>query len=126
MQTLRQIKSDGNGGVLNGSLEVIHVHILLVTPLGASYMAQPGTDQYKGRIAVRETAHYTSAAAELPVQPLNHIVGSDASPVFAGEITVEQSFLNTVLNFLAASFSFMERSSSTTVLAFSLAALLLS
>ena len=60
---------------------MLHVHVLLVAPLGAGYMAQPGTNQHKGRVAVRETAHHTGAAADLPVQPLNDIVGADASPV---------------------------------------------
>ena len=50
------------------------------------------------RRPVRETAHYTSAAADLPVQPLNDIIGADASPVFTGKITVSQRFLNTVLH----------------------------
>lgn len=41
---------------------------------------------------------YTSAAATLPVQSLNNIVGSDAGPVFIGKVTVGQGFLNTGLN----------------------------
>ena len=82
------MKSASNGDVLNGSLQMLHVHVLLVSPLGASHMAQPGTDQHEGRVAVRETAHHTSAAADFPVQSLNDIIGPDASPVLAGEITV--------------------------------------
>ena len=74
------MKSVSNGGVLNGSRQVLHVHVLLVAPLGAGHMAQPGTNQHKGRVAVRETAHHTGAAADLPVQPLSDIVGADASP----------------------------------------------
>ncbi len=120
------MKSASNEGALKGRLQVLHVHVLLVAPLGTSHMAQPGTYQHEGRVPVRETAHYTSAAAYLPVQPLNDVVGANTSPVFAGKIAVGQRFLNTVLNFLAASFSFMKRSSSTAVLTFSLVALLLS
>ena len=78
-----------------------HVHVLIVAPLGTSHMAQPGTDQHKSGIAVRETANHTSAAADLSVQPLNDIVGTDMGPVLAGEITVGQGFLNTVLNFFS-------------------------
>ncbi len=78
------MKSASNGGVLNGGLQVLHIHVLLVAPLGTSHMAQPGTDQHKGRIAIRETAYHTGAAADLTVQPLNNIVGADASPVLAG------------------------------------------
>ena len=31
---------------------MLHIHVLLVGPLGAGYMAQPGADQHEGRIAV--------------------------------------------------------------------------
>ena len=120
------MKSACNAGVLKGRLQMLHVHVLLVAPLGTGYMAQPGTDQHEGRVAIRETAHHTGTAADLPVQPLNYIVGSDASPVFAGEITVGQRFLNAILHLLGGLFSFMECSSSTTALAFSRAAFLLS
>ena len=41
------MKSAGNGGVLNGSLQMLHIHVLLISPLGAGYMTQPGTDQDK-------------------------------------------------------------------------------
>jgi len=118
------MKSAGNGDILNGSLQMLHIHVLLVAPLSADLMAQPGTDQHEGRVTVRETAHHTGAAADLPVQPLNDNVGSDASPVFAGKVTVCQSLLNAIYTFLAASFSFMQHSSSTTALAFSRAAFL--
>ena len=61
---------------------MLHIHVLLVAPLGASYMAEPGTDQHQSRIAIREAAHYSGAAADLPVEPFNDIVGTDTSPVF--------------------------------------------
>ena len=86
------MKSASNGGVLQGSLQVLHVHVHLVAPLGAGHMAQPGTDQHEGGVAVWETAHYTSAAADLTVQPLNNIVGADASPVLAGKVTIGKLF----------------------------------
>ena len=69
-------------------------------------MAQPGTDQHEGRVAVWKTTHHTGAATDLPVQPLNDIVGSDASPVLAGKVTVGQGFLNTVLHLLGRFFQF--------------------
>lgn len=47
-------------------------------------MTQSCTDQHQSRVTVRETAHHTGAAADLPVQYLNDIVGADASPVFGG------------------------------------------
>lgn len=59
------MKSASNGDVLDGSLQVLHVHVLLISPLGASHMAQPGTDQHQSRVAIRETAHYTGSVANL-------------------------------------------------------------
>ena len=79
-----------NGGVLKGRLQMLHVHVLLVAPLGTGHVAQSGTYQHESRIAVRETSHHTSAATDLPVQPFNDIVGADTSPVFAGKIAVGQ------------------------------------
>ena len=61
------MKSAGNRDILNGSLQMLHVHVLLVAPLGTGHMAQPGTDQHERGIAVRETPHLPSAAANLPV-----------------------------------------------------------
>ena len=69
---------------------MLHVHVLLVAPLGAGHMAQPGTDQHEGGVAVRETAYHPSAAADLPVQPFNDIISTDAGPVFAGKIAVKR------------------------------------
>ena len=71
---------------------MLHVHVLLVTPLGTGHMAKSGTDQHEGGVAVRETAYHTSAAADLTVQPLNNIVGADASPVLAGKVTIGKLF----------------------------------
>ena len=97
------MKSAGNGGVLKDILQVLHIHILLVAPLGACHMAQPCTDQHQGRVTIREATYHTGAAADLPVQPLNDIVGADASPVFTGEIAVGQSLLNAIFYLLCLS-----------------------
>ena len=59
------MKSAINRGILNGHLQMLHVHVLLVAPLGAGYMTQPGTDQHQSRVAVRKAAHHTGAAADL-------------------------------------------------------------
>ena len=61
------MKSASNGGILKGGLQELHVHVLLVAPLGTSHMAQPGTDQHEGRVTIRGTAHHTGAAADPPV-----------------------------------------------------------
>src|SRR5699024_3872875 len=90
------MRSAGNRGFLQGSLQVLHIHVLFVAPLGTGHMTQPGTDQHKGGVSIRETSHYTSSAANLPVQSLNNVVGSNTSPVFWWKIAVSQSFLNAV------------------------------
>ena len=47
--------------------QVLHVHVLLVAPLGAGYMSQSGTDQHQGRISIRERPHHTGPAADFTV-----------------------------------------------------------
>ena len=69
---------------------MLHIHVLFVAPLGTSHMAQPGANQHEGRVAIREGPHHASPAANLPVQPLNHVVSADPGPVFIGKITVHQ------------------------------------
>ena len=44
LQTLEQMKSASNRGIVKGRLQVLHVHVLLVAPLGTGHMAQPGTN----------------------------------------------------------------------------------
>ena len=82
------MKSAGNRGVVQSRLQVLHVHVFLVAPLGARHMAEPGADQHQGGVAVRECPHHAGSAADLTVQPLDHVVGTDAGPVFAGKIAV--------------------------------------
>ena len=94
------MKSASNRDILNDRLQVLYVHVLLVAPLGASHMAQPGTEQNESGVAIRETAHHTGTATDLPVQPLNDIVGADVSPVFTGKIAVGKGLLNVDICFL--------------------------
>ena len=47
------MKSTSNGGILNSSLQMLHVHIFL-SPTGYDYKAWSGTDQHKGRVSVQE------------------------------------------------------------------------
>ena len=92
------MKSASNGGVLQSSLQELHIHVLLAAPLlGAGHMAQPGTDQHEGGAAVREAAHHTGTAEDLTVEPFNDVIGTDASPVFAGKIAVGKRLLNAVI-----------------------------
>ena len=96
------MKSAGNEGVVQRRLQVLHVHIFFVAPLRARYMAKPGADQHQSRVAVRERSHHAGSAADLPIQPLNHVVGTDARPMLAGKIAVGQRFLDTVLDLLGS------------------------
>ena len=75
---------------------MLHVHVLLVAPLGARHMAKPGADQHEGGVPIRERPHYAGAAADLTVPSLDHVVGADARPVFAGKIAVGQCLFNAV------------------------------
>ena len=102
LQAPTDLKSAGNRGVVHDRLQVLHVHVFLVAPLGARHMAEPGADQHQGGVAVRECPHHAGPAADLPVQPLDHVVGTDAGPVFAGKIAVGQCLLHAILDFLGS------------------------
>ena len=84
----RRIQSAGGRDVLAEHLQMFHAHVLFTAPLSSGHVPQPGADQHQGRVAIREGSHHTGAAADLPVQPLNDIVGADASTVLAREIAV--------------------------------------
>ena len=94
------MKSAGNRGVVHDRLQVLHIHVFLAAPLGTRDVSQPRADQHQGGIAVRERPHHAGPAADLAVQPLDHVVGADACPVLAGEIAVGQRLLNAVLDLL--------------------------
>ena len=93
------MRSAGNRGILHGSLQVFHIHILFVAPLDSNHIAQSGAYQHEGRIAIRETAHHSGTAANLPVQSLNDIVGADVSPMFCWEIAVGKRLLKIRYNY---------------------------
>ena len=88
LQAPAEMKSAGNEGGVQRRLQVLHVHVFLVAPLGYCHMAQPRADQHQGGVAVRECPHHPRPSADLTVQPLDHVVGTDAGPVFAGKIAV--------------------------------------
>lgn len=81
---------------------MLHVRIFLVSPLGSSNMMQLGTDQYERGIVIWKTAYPTSATANLQVQPLNDIIGTNASPALTGKIAIGQRFLNAILYLLSS------------------------
>ena len=59
------MKSAGQRADVSHRLQVFHVHVFLVAPLRAGHMAQPGADQHKRRVAIRESAHYTEPMPKL-------------------------------------------------------------
>lgn len=63
MQAQDRMKSASDGGVPEGGLQMLHVHVFLAAPLGAGHMAESGTDQHEGRIAIGESAHHPGAGA---------------------------------------------------------------
>ena len=69
-------------------------------------MAEPGADQHQGGVAIGERPHHTGPAADLTVQPLDHVVGADTRPVLAGKIAVGQRLLNAVLDLLGSLIQF--------------------
>ena len=107
--------SAGIGGIVHGHLQMLHVHVFLVAPLGARHMAKPRADQHQSGVFVGKCPYHTGSAADPTVQPLNHIVGADVRPMLAWKIAVSQR----LLDLPAASFSFIALSSATTAFAFS-------
>ena len=77
------MKSAGNRGVVHDRLQVLHVHVLLAAPLGTCHMTKAGTDQHQGRVAIGERPHHAGSAADLTVQPLDHVVCTDAGPMLS-------------------------------------------
>src|SRR5699024_3139631 len=77
-----------------------HVHILLVSPLGACDMAQAGADEHQGGVAVGEGTHNPGTPPDLAVEALNDVVRADPRPVLGGEIAVGQRLLDTLFYLL--------------------------
>lgn len=88
MGRMPNMKSVSDRGILRSDLQVFRVQVPLAVPLNTGYMERPGTERHEGRVAIGETAHHTGAAANLPVERFYGIVGTDASPMFAGKIAV--------------------------------------
>ena len=81
-------------------LQMIHIHVFLAAPLRPCHTTQSGAVQHQRRISVREGSKHPRPAPDLPVHPLDHIVGSDLHPMLGGEVTVSQRFLDAIRYFL--------------------------
>ena len=98
------MRSAGNRAVLKGRLQVLHVHVFFVAPLRSGNMAKSGTHQHQRRVAVREGSNHPCAAANLSVQSLDHVVGTNPGPVLKLEFAASAGFSYTVLNLLSGLF----------------------
>ena len=83
------MKSAGNRGVVQSRLQVLHIHVFLAAPLGARHVAKPRADQHQGGVAIGECPYHTGAPTDLTVQPLDHVVCTDAGPMLTGKIAVD-------------------------------------
>ena len=74
-----------NGGIAESGLQMPHVHVLPVTPLGACDMAQAGADEHQGGVAIREGTHDPGAPADLAIQAFHDVVRANPRPVLGWE-----------------------------------------
>ena len=65
----RQLKKEllCNGGIAESGLQMLHVHVFLVAPLGACDMAQAGADEHQSGVAVGEGTHNPGTPPDLAV-----------------------------------------------------------
>ena len=99
------MKSPSKGGVVQ-SLQMSHVHVLLVAPLCSGNVSQPGADQHQRGFPIREATHHTRPPSDLTVKTFNGVVGAYPRPVLRWEVEVGQCFLNTFLNLLGGFLEF--------------------
>ena len=59
------MKLAGNESVVQSRLKMLHIHILLVAPLGTCHMAKPRTDQHQGRVPILPHSASVTAAVAL-------------------------------------------------------------
>ena len=94
-----QVRSAGYSGGFLHSLQVLHVHVLLVAPLGLSNMTQVGTHKHESGVSV-QAANHSRPPANLAVEPLQDVVRPDACPMLGWEVGAGQRFLHAVLDSL--------------------------
>ena len=61
-------------------------------------VAKSGADHHQGGVPVRECPHHAGSAADLAVQPLDRVVGTDTRPVLTGEIAAGRRLLDAGLD----------------------------
>ena len=51
LQAHVKMESASDGGIPEGGLQMLHIHVLAAALLGTGHMAEPGADQHEGRIS---------------------------------------------------------------------------
>ncbi len=60
------MKSAGNRGVVQSRLQVLHVHVFLVAPLGARHVAEPGADQHPHTLVANDELYAVHVDVWIP------------------------------------------------------------
>ena len=110
------MKSASHGVVLNGSLQMLHIHKLFVTPLGAGYMAQSGANQHRVRTVAHTVGngpglgchHIFGVVAGNPDQNHPHMLAGNSLPVVAVLPLSAQEEVDSVL--FTANICYLKRS----------------
>jgi hypothetical protein len=71
-----------------------HVQVTLRAPFRPGDVPQPCSDEHQRRTSVGKVAHHAGPPADLPHDPLQHIVRADLRPVFAREGHIGEGFLD--------------------------------
>lgn len=79
---------------------MLHVRVLLVATMDARHVVQSRADQHQSRVPSWERPHHAGPAANLAVQPLDHVVGAGARSTLTGKSAVSQRLLNTIFDLL--------------------------
>ena len=82
------LSGDGTSHLL--ILQQLDVQVSLGRPCAASDVSQPGGRKIKSRLPVWKSTDHTRAPSDLPQDPLEWIIGPDATPVLLRELIVSE------------------------------------
>ena len=103
---------------------MLHVEVTFGTPFVSGDMPQAGTDQHKGRLAIRKGPNDLGTSLNLAIDPFQSVVGSDPGPMFCREAHIGEGFFYTGLNLISGFAKLISRIFAITALDFSRAAAL--
>ena len=98
------MRSAGHRDIVLQCLQVLHVHVFFVAPLGTGNVPQSCADEHQSRVPVWETSDDSCSPSDLPVESFNHVVRADPCPMLGGKVTVGQRLFNAVLYLLGRLF----------------------